>query len=1192
MTAKTKLFGRTLFAVLSSTAAATGSAAPPQDLWRPLPESAIARNGRTRQIVPEHYRTLELNRGQLTALLRQAPAEHASRPIDSSVLVSLPLPDGRSGTFRIVDSPIMAPELAARYPEIRTYLGQGVDDPSQSVRFDLTPKGFHAQILGRDGTSYIDPFQPGDPDHYITYRKRDHIHGVRGVCEVTGEPIGSAEDTAKHLGAKLATGGTLRTYRLAMAATGEFTQFHGGTVLDGLSAIVTTMNRVNGIYEREAGVRMVLVANDDQLIYTNPATDPYANTSNDLNANQSNTDSVIGTGNYDIGHLVGTGGGGIAQLRAVCGNFKAEGLTGNPAPVADGFDVDYVAHEMGHQFGGNHTFNGSGSNCSGGNRNAGTAYEPGSGITIQAYAGICGGDDLQPNSDDYFHRVSLNEINAFITNPVTGGSCGVASATGNAIPSVSAPAAFTIPGRTPFTLTASGSDADAGDVLTYLWEQFDLGAANAEGVLDATVLTGPLFRAYDPSTDPSRTFPSWRYILNNANVVPATAPLEGTAGPSWMAGEVLPNASRTLSFHVTVRDNRAGGGGTNEATTVLTVANTAGPFAVTAPNTSVSWAAGSAQTVTWNVANTASAPIGTANVRITLSVDGGNTWPIELQASTPNDGSQAVTIPAGIATTQARVRVEAVGNIYFDVSDVNFTITSGANSAPSIAVTGPVATAQGSPTASAVVATVSDAQDAAGTLAVSVASPLPELTVSAQNTGGSVTLFATAACNLVAPTSGTKSYPVLLRVTDSSGAVATASVNVDGGGNATPTLGAYPNLSMTQSSVRQVVPATLAADANGNLVASTVAPTTLPGGGTIAIGANGTVTATATGATPVGTYPVKAQVADSCGAIETRAFNVVVGAPQVALAIAGSQVVGGNGLIEPSECNAYNVTLRNDGNTTATGVGAVLSTVTPNVSIAQAASAYADIPPGESRTNLVPFQVSSAAGLACFSALNFTLTASYAQPGSPFAGPVTATVGQPLGANYAFTASGGATLPGDGTLVAGSDGSDASAEPIVTVTTPFAFSLYGTSYPAGTALRASTNGNLQFRSTKGAPDFDNAALPVAGTGTGQNVFPPTTPTLFLQWDDWRMDVAGGGAGAGAGIYTKVEGTAPNRNWFVEWRGRVRGDGAATTNNNRAAIVLHENSDSFDYVYLLTGAGASANGAGSTIGIQSAATGTT
>ncbi|HWS27574.1 MAG TPA: zinc-dependent metalloprotease family protein, partial [Xanthomonadales bacterium] len=552
------------------------AAASPDGLWNDVAENAIARSAQARQIVPLRYRTIELDRGDLAGVLAQAPLESLVPAGRSSVRLSLPLADGGFGEFQIVEAPIMEPALAAKFPEIRTYLGQGIDDRSATLRFDVTPTGFHGQIISWEGTTYIDPFQPGDLDHYIAYHKRDAQEvGERPRCEVTGQelPKDAPNFQKRGVAVKVFSGTQLRTYRTAVAATGEYTAFHGGTVAGGLAAIVTTLNRVTGIYEREVAARLVLVANNNLLVYTNAATDPYANSSGDLNANQTNITAVIGTANFDIGHLVGTGGGGVAGLGVVCSSTqKALGLTGSPSPVGDPFDVDYVAHEMGHQFGGNHTFNSTADNCGGGNRNASTAYEVGSGISIQAYAGICAPDNVQNNSSDYFTRASLNEILAFTTNGASGASCGAQTATGNTPPTVTTTAAYTIPARTPFALTAAGSDAN-GDTLTYLWEQHNLGASNPAGSLVDNGAS-PIFRGYNPTTSPTRTFPALASILSGAN------------GSTW---ELLPTTTRTLNFRVTARDNRAGGGGTNEASTALSVVNTGTPFAVTAPNTAVTW---------------------------------------------------------------------------------------------------------------------------------------------------------------------------------------------------------------------------------------------------------------------------------------------------------------------------------------------------------------------------------------------------------------------------------------------------------------------------------------------------------------------------------------------------------------------------------------------------------------------------
>jgi hypothetical protein len=1183
----TRIFGGSVRGILALLAtglvfvawAGSAVATSPDRVWEAVEESGIARSAAARQIVPQRYRTVRLDLDAFESRMRRAPQEHATPADRSDEILWLPLPDGQYEAFRIAESPVMDAELARRYPQIRTWVGAGVDDPGATLRFDLTPKGFHAQILSEHGTSYIDPFQPGDRRNYIAYHKRDHDHGESVRCSVTGQA--AAKHAVVHAAAKVSSGATLRTYRTAIAATGEYTQFHGGGVVDALAAIVTTLNRVNGIYEREVGVRMVLVADNDAIIYTNPASDPYDNDSGDLGANVATINSVIGSADYDIGHLVGTGGGGVASLGSVCTSSKASGLTGSGSPVGDAFDVDYVAHEMGHQFAGNHTFNGSGGNCSGGNRNAGTAYEPGSGVSIQAYAGICGADNLQPNSEDFFTRASLNEIIAFTTSGA-GGTCGSTSATGNAIPTVTAPADRTIPRQTPFELTATGSDAN-GDTLSYQWEQFDLGAANAAGSL---VDDGnrPIFRSFAPSASPTRTFPSLRYILGNANAVPVTAPLPGTASPSYFTGEVLPSTARTLRFRVTVRDNRAGGGGTNEDEVVLTVSNGTGPFVVTAPNSAVSWAAGSNQTVTWNVAGTNGAPVNTANVRIRLSLDGGNTWPTELAANEANDGSANVTIPAGTpATTQARIRVEAVGNIYFDVSDANFSIT-GANTAPAIGGVATLSTRQGSPTASGNVATVSDAQTAAGAITVAVSGAPDELAVSALNLGGTVQMSATASCTLVAPSaplSATKIYPVLLRATDADGAGTTAAVNIAVGPNLAPTLGTYGSLAVARETTTPFAPSSAPADANGNFAQMTVTPSTLPGGGTVAVAPDGTVTVTTTAGTSLGTYPIEVRALDSCDAVALRRFELTVASSEPALEIVATQVLDGNGVIEPEECNAVSLSLRNAGTVAATAVSATLSSAPVGVSLTQAVAAFDDIPPGETRTSLTPFQIGTDATPVCFSSIPLDLEVTYAESASPFESPLVLEVGRPEAVNYSFTAGSGATIPAGGTLVPGSAVLDGVSN--LTVPAGFSFSVYGETIAAGSTLRATTTGVLQLSNDATVPAYTNTTLPASGAGDFGGQFPADATLLMPYWDDMRLDTTGGG------IYTNLVGSAPNRNWIVEWRGKAFSTNPPAT-TTVFAVVFTEGQDGFEYLYGATGTGGTANGASATIGIQAATTG--
>lgn len=622
------------------------------------------------------FALVRLDRAAFEGLMRQAPNEGALR--SNGVVFSLPMPDGTFSRFRIAESPILAPALAAEFPEIKTYAGQGIDDPAATTRFGWTERGFHAIVLSTAGAVYVDPYAPGDPNLYVAAR-RDAMQqmGEPFRCLVTGT---QPEAGLRVAGTFPITNGTsLRTYQLALAATGEYTMAAGGTKSLAVARITATMNRVNGIYERDLAVRMTVSTGPSgdatALIYTSGETDPYTNDSGSamLSQNQTNLDAVVGTANYDIGHVFSTGGGGIASLNSPCsGSSKARGVTGSPSPTGDAFDVDYVAHEMGHQFGGNHTFNGTTSSCGGTSRSASHAYEVGSGNTIQAYAGICGVEDIQRNSNDYFHIESLNEMTAFLTSG-GGASCGTASATGNTVPVTSTGASHTIPISTPFVLEAAATDANS-DALTYAWEQFDLGTSSSS-VATASTDNGsrPLFRSYSPTTSGLRYFPSMTYVLNNANVPPTTyACTSGTC----LTGETLPTTSRTMTYRVTIRDNRSGGGGVNTAAISVTSTTAAGPFVVTAPNTALSLIGGAAQVVTWNVAGTTASPVSVANVRILLSTDGGTTFGTVLASSTANDGSEAVTMP-NITTTTARLKVEAVGNIFFDVSNTNFSITAG-----------------------------------------------------------------------------------------------------------------------------------------------------------------------------------------------------------------------------------------------------------------------------------------------------------------------------------------------------------------------------------------------------------------------------------------------------------------------------------------------------------------------------------
>lgn len=652
------------------------SASAQKSFFTDVAESRVSMGNGKRVTIPQKYRVTEMDYESIKSFLSTVPAKTAMRTnaqrANAPVLV-LPMPDGSSARFKVWEASIQEPELQAKFPEIRTYSGQGIDDPTATIRFDLNPYfGFHGQILSAEtGSIYIDPYARGNVKYYQSYYKKDFFKQTNFRCLTPDEPSllnGRGENPE----AGPCRGTEVRTYRLAIACTGGYSQsVAGGAAAPTHAAVVTSANRVIQIYEVEVAISFVLVANNNLIEYIPSGPQPLSNTISTtlLNQNQSNTDAVIGFGNYDFGHVFTSDDNGLAQLSAICGTGKARGATGSPVLVGDPFDIDYVAHEMGHQSGGPHTFNSN--TCA----SAGGSYEPGGGTTIMAYAGICAAtENIQPNSDAVFHPNSFDAISNFQNAGAAG--CGVATPTGNTLPVITSMDNnnISIPINTPFTLTATATDAD-GDAISYNWDGWDAGAAGSWPSA-ATSTTRPLFRTRLSKTTGSRTFPDPRVIAANYPLTAAPSAMDG------LRGEVLPSVARVMKFRLTVRDNRADGGGVvsgGDGCQIVPIfqVNTTGtaPFTVTVPSAAgLSYPGASSQTVTWDVVGTNAAPVNTANVRILLSTDGGLTFPTVLLASTPNDGSEAVTLP-GTATTTARVKVEAIGNIFFDISNNNFTIT-------------------------------------------------------------------------------------------------------------------------------------------------------------------------------------------------------------------------------------------------------------------------------------------------------------------------------------------------------------------------------------------------------------------------------------------------------------------------------------------------------------------------------------
>ncbi|SDW22179.1 Por secretion system C-terminal sorting domain-containing protein [Lutibacter oricola] len=610
-----------------------------------------------RKNLPEKYKLFNLN-------LDEFKSNFKSSNLKLGVILSFPNEKGNLKKFEVFESSIMDEKLQEKHPDITSYIGKGIDNPADVIRFSITKKGVHAMVF-RNGKStlFIDPFSK-DLTEYIVYSKSS-LPVIEEVmkCYVE-EKVSNVNVSSKTTNAN---DGKLRTYRLAIATTGEYSQYHltGSEANDAerkatvLSAIVTTMTRVNGIFERDLGLKMILVANNTDIIYLDGVTDPFTNDSAGslINESQTEIDSKIGFFNYDIGHTFSTSAGGLAQLNSPCTSNKAKGVTGTNNPIGDAYDVDYVAHEMGHQFGANHTFNTTSGFCgSNSQRNSGTAVEPGSGSTIMAYAGICSPDNVQNNSDSYFHTISIGEMWANISGG-TGSSCATLIDTSNDnVPVSNAGANYTIPKSTPFVLTGSGSDAD-GDAITYCWEQVDTSVTSEP--LSSTVTDGPAYRSIFPSTSEKRYFPSFETVLN------------GNLFNSW---EVTPSVGRTLDFALTVRDNNAVGGQSAKSEMTVTVDGAAGPFEVLSQNTTgVTWQSGTTETITWDVANTDVSPINCTAVNIVLSIDGGLTYPIVLASNTANDGSEPITVPNNPAP-YCRVMVVPTNNIFYSINSENFAI--------------------------------------------------------------------------------------------------------------------------------------------------------------------------------------------------------------------------------------------------------------------------------------------------------------------------------------------------------------------------------------------------------------------------------------------------------------------------------------------------------------------------------------
>ncbi|WP_158441687.1 T9SS type A sorting domain-containing protein [Nonlabens dokdonensis] len=640
--------------------------------WSPVNISQLQNDAKwSRKTEPTVASYYQLDLTTLKNKLSNAPQRGASN-LPSGVLIDYPTSNGIQ-TFRIKEASVMAPELQARYSETRSYVGESVNDSSNQIRFSITSQGFHGMMFSPQlGTQFVDSYTQ-DNNAVVVYKKSDLIdYGDRWECHVDEEFNTSQRNALSQTPYQInnANDGVLRDFRLAISTTVEYSSFHWMRAgiqpsapdlikkMAVMDAMVVTMTRNNFIYERDLSITMTFVPNNDLLISI--GTDNFSNNSAGaiLGENQNAIDSIIGFGNYDIGHIFSTGGGGLASLASPCTNRKAQGVTGRGAPVGDPFDVDFVAHEIGHQMGAPHTFNGNAANCAGGNRSANNAYEPASGTTIMAYAGICPPQNIQNNSDAYFHQTSLESIFNNVSSGLS--TCAQQIPTGNSAPVANAGPNYTIPTGTPYRLEGSSTDADGIVSHTYTWEQFDLGPS---GLPQSNNLDGPLVRSFEGTDNPNRIIPRLPGIVAN-----------GGFSAQW---EKLPEVARQINYRLTVRDNDSRGGQTSVDQMTIQVDNNAGPFRVTSQsNSGIVWLPNTTETITWDVSGTDSNSVNTSSVNILLSTDAGVTFDTVLASGVPNNGSYDLLVPGGIVATNCRIMVEGAGNIFFAINQSDFNINA------------------------------------------------------------------------------------------------------------------------------------------------------------------------------------------------------------------------------------------------------------------------------------------------------------------------------------------------------------------------------------------------------------------------------------------------------------------------------------------------------------------------------------
>jgi predicted Zn-dependent protease len=628
-------------------------------LWQEGSNQAKSEQATPLRAMAENARFIQINQALLNNIF-----SNLGLPTD----ITLPLPNGLSIPVKLTPSPILSKDLAEQYPHFMTYQAEQVDQPKNIGRFSISHLGLFGFFRYNNQWMLLSPRYQGEAVEYASYWYKDAPTESKSVSLTADFLLADRQQEQPVLAQKLVTtGDTVRTYKLAISTTGEYTQKLGGTTENVLAELMNLVNRINQVLLIDLALQFELIDNQN-IIFFDANSDPYTNSdiATDIEENQDVVDQAIGIQNYDIGHLLGTNGGGLAYVGVVCNSqFKAQGYTGLSNPQGERFYIDLVTHELGHQLGAGHSFNATSSDsCAEGQRNNSSAYEPGSGSTIMSYAGICGSQNLQNDSDPYFHSISIQNIRDYVDG-FSGQLCGVEAVIDNAIPQIQLTQnTYTIPADTPFVLSGSATDTD-NDLLTFTWEQFDnggtLGATSNLTEMNSDNGNNPLFRSYSPIEVTQRYFPQLSDVLTGQTRL----------------GETYATTDRDMRFRLTARDNN---GGVNQQDLVITVTTANQTFNIDTPT---QWRGLSEQTVTWDTGDTLMAPINCAYVDILLIADAVNPIETRVLMGTPNDGQQNITVP-NVTSVDARLVLKCSDNVFYALSPAAFSIMAAEPVAPRI----------------------------------------------------------------------------------------------------------------------------------------------------------------------------------------------------------------------------------------------------------------------------------------------------------------------------------------------------------------------------------------------------------------------------------------------------------------------------------------------------------------------------